>query len=50
MAGCMASGLEEVEDVACLDPQIPGQLLDFDSASLRGGDNLAPTFQFNRQS
>jgi len=49
MARGMAGGLEEVEDFACFDPQGPGQLLDFDSASLRGGDNLAPTFQFNRQ-
>jgi len=38
MAGSVARRLQEVQDLAGLDVEVAGELLDFDSAGLGGGD------------
>ena len=47
VAGGVPAALQEVEDVASLDPEVASQLLDFDAARLCGGDGYSFVFELN---
>jgi hypothetical protein len=46
----VTAALQEIDDVASLDPEVAGQLLDLDAACLCGSDGNSFVFELNPES